>query len=620
MRRLVPLFIPIILPAVVNAYSYAFLRAKGEKLDAHTVRHYNEPEPQSCQRITHSPKFGWASGIRLWTNQDLGRGPWAFIFYADSAWCDEHGNIPVLVMYCNKPTRSPYTLQIADFEPLAALMKDSTTIWDLRSWEEIQPGTIKWRLFIEDLNLVPGQIAYDSGGRWGDTLAPVNPEIARVKMWATPMDRFDRPQSVLKDDQAMEEILGEDVGFNKYSKGIDEAPFLTRQPTTEKWARIFGIGDIDSGEFVGRNLRARVGQPLTEKWANILDVKDVAPEGIEGEDEWGGDMEFEGGSEEGEWSVREGEVPRDPKIEDEVLSESVRPENGSQDDRIPVEIKIENNEVGWSSNEEQDLGVQNTLPPKIPAIEEKNEEPIDTKEEPFSTVGQRAQSTVLEPVGKIETTSEPVEEGNQYPQPEPEPVDVQEINSEQQSNFQSGMEEEEHQYIDVDSQSILSDLIGVRPSRPSREFTSIPLHNIPGFGEVIHGFSIGLSDHLQRQYAIADQGIRELGRGKWDWQNKRQMKAIIDELTSTVDERKATAEKRRRKLPRRKKTQAPLADRLMYQIAADNGEEQEFESLIEDMSSRADIRRSRNQKKSQQDIVDLLVPASKGRGKKNKPN
>ncbi|KAF3184134.1 hypothetical protein TWF751_000131 [Orbilia oligospora] len=599
MRYLGPFVISLVLPAFADAYSYAFLRENGNITDPRTVRvEYNSTEPSPCRVINYSLDTG--------------------------LHCDHHANIPVLVVYCNKPVKNPFTLQLADFEPLTALMKGSTAmIWKLRSWEEIKPGTRKWRLFIEDLNLVPGQMAFDSTGRWGDDLLPVDPEIARVQMWATPTDRFDRPQAVLKDSKAMEEILGEEFGFDRYSRGIDEAPFLTNQPTTEKWARIFAFGDINPRELVGLDPRAVVGQPTTEKWAGIFEIGDVsvpAAEGFEGLG-WGDDMELE--ESEDRWSM--GTVPGDiidQKLEG-GLDGSVRPEHGSEDE-VPVEIKIENNEVDWFSDNQEDSEERNTPPSNlnIPGpgginptieIERKNEEPVDTKEEPLSIMAERARSAISEPVEKIETTSEAVE-GNQYLLPVEETAN--EVDSEKQDIPQSGIEEESPNSADMDYQSIISEVIGSKPSRPLREFTSIPLQAVPGLGKANQGFAIGLSDHLQRQYAIADQGIRELGRSEWDWNNKRQMGRIVNELTSSPESRKSTARKRLKKLPRWKKTQSSLGERLMYQIAAaDDGEKQE--SLFENESPRT-ARRGKNPKKSQQEIVDLLVPQSEGKEKKTK--
>ncbi|KAF3194039.1 hypothetical protein TWF225_008217 [Orbilia oligospora] len=599
MRYLGPFVISLVLPAFADAYSYAFLRENDNITDPRTVRvEYNSTEPSPCRVINYSLDTG--------------------------LHCDHHANIPVLVVYCNKPVKNPFTLQLADFEPLTALMKGSTAmIWKLRSWEEIKPGTRKWRLFIEDLNLVPGQMAFDSTGRWGDDLLPVDPGIARVQMWATPTDRFDRPQAALKDSKAMEEILGEEFGFDRYSRGIDEAPFLTNQPTTEKWARIFAFGDINPRELVGPDPRAVVGQPTTEKWAGIFEIGDVsvpAAKGFEGLG-WGDDMELEE-SEDG-WSM--GTVPGniiDQKLEG-GLDGSVRPEHGSEDE-VPVEIKIENNEVDWFSDNQEDSEERNTPPSNlnIPGpgginptieIERKNEEPVDTKEEPLSIMAERARSAISEPVEKIETTSEAVE-GNQYLLPVEETAN--EVDSEKQDIPQSGIEEESPNSVDMDYQSIISELIGSKPSRPLREFTSIPLQAVPGLGKANQGFAIGLSDHLQRQYAIADQGIRELGRSEWDWNNKRQMGRIVNELTSSPESRKSTARKRLKKLPRWKKTQSSLGERLMYQIAAaDDGEKQE--SLFENESPRT-ARRGKNPKKSQQEIVDLLVPQSEGKEKKTK--
>ncbi|KAF3143382.1 hypothetical protein TWF703_010795 [Orbilia oligospora] len=611
MRYLGPFVISLVLPAFADAYSYAFLRENGKITDPRTVRvEYNSTEPSPCRVINYSLDTGLVIGMKLWTNTDLGRGPWAFLFYADSQHCDHHANIPVLVVYCNKPVKNPFTLQLADFEPLTALMKGSTAmIWKLRSWEEIKPRTRKWRLFIEDLNLVPGQMAFDSTGRWGDDLLPVDPEIGRVKMWATPTDRFDRPQTVLKDSKAMEEILGEEFGFDRYSRGIDEAPFLTNQPTMEKWARIFAFGDINPKELVGPDPRAVVGQPTTEKWAGIFEIGDVSVPVVEGFESpgWGDDMELEE-SEDGWRSM--GIVPGnmiDQKLEGGGLDGSVRPEHGSEDE-VPVEIKIENNEVDWFSDNQEDSEERNTPPSNlnIPGpgginptieIERKNEEPVDTKEEPLSIMAERARSAISEPVEKIETTSEAVE-GNQYLLPVEETAN--EVDSEKQDIPQSRIEEESPNSADMDYQSIISELIGSKPSRPLREFTSIPLQAVPGLGKANQGFAIGLSDHLQRQYAIADQGIRELGRSEWDWNNKRQMGRIVNELTSSPESRKSTARKRLKKLPRWKKTQSSLGERLMYQIAAaDDGEEQE--SLFENESPRT-ARREKNLKKSQQEI------------------
>ncbi|KAK6331902.1 hypothetical protein TWF718_002440 [Orbilia javanica] len=607
MRRLVLLASSLTLP-VTHAYSYAFLREKADTLHPNSpIFEYSDTEPKSCRKINSRLETGVVNGMRLWTNALLGRAPWAFLFYTDSEGCDHHGNIPTLVVYCNKPVSNPFTFQLADFEPLAALT-EGPGLWTLKSWEEIKPGTAKWRLFIEDLDLVPGQFAFDRVGRWGDSLTAVDPEIARVKMWATPTDRFDRPQKFLRDEELMREALGEDLGFDRYSRGLDEAPFLTKQKATEKWAGIFGIADLAAGDLVGPNPETVVRQPTTEKWAAIFGVGDVGF-GL------GGGMEEEGE----EWSMG---VPRQ-KLEDEMVSvdESLWGQYGSEY-QVPVEIKIENKEATWSNDDSQGRPAEGVTPPldipksenpgpgiEIPRTSNYNQ-PIDTKEELDSTVGQRAQSTAFEPVEKIEATSEvpAVEEGNQDPRFVKQEANS-DVKSERLSSPRNNMEEEVYRPGGTAYNDMINELVG---TRPLGGYEPIPLRAIPSLGDINGEVSMGLSDSLQRQYVIADQGIRELGRNTWDWGNRRQMGKIVDELASTPDKRKLTAERRRKELPRWRMVETPLVERLKYQTAAENGEE-EAGSLSEEDLLGVVRKRIKGQRMSQQEIVDLLVSASGGR-------
>ncbi|KAK6511241.1 hypothetical protein TWF481_000162 [Arthrobotrys musiformis] len=647
MRRLAPVLLAITstLP-VTDAYAFAFLREKAHSLHVnHPIHEYNSTDPKPCQRINYLLDTGPVTGIRFWTNRDLGRAPWAFLFYADSQACDHHGNIPALVVYCNKPVENPYSFQLADFENLKGLVGNGGGMWTLKSWEEVEPNTPKWRLFIEDMNLVPGQMAVDRVGRWGDYLAAVDGDVARVKMWVTPTDRFDRPQAVLRDEGLMEEELGEGVGFERYSRGLDEAPFVTNQAATEKWAGVFGIGDIRASELVGGDPRRVVKLPATEKWAAIFGVGGVEVPplgGMGGLGRYINDMELEEGD---GGSVDSGEE-KEEQFGEEVLSggNSVKGEyNGGSMFEVPVQIKVEDEGVDWLSSSDNQ-GDNDDAPPSdtIPGLgnlepdsesQRINQDPLNInsniKEEPASARGEPALSTMPEPVEKIEATSNAIQEEereeitNRYPRPV-----KQEVNSlanepaqyGRQSNLRGGIKEEieleDPQADGVGYGSMLSELIG---NKPLERFTPMPLHAITGLEDFSPELAMGLSDNLQRQYEIADRGIRELGCGKWDWRNRRQMNRILKELGTTKDVRSLRAKRRQRELPSWKRGQLSLSERLPCQVAVGD-EEDEAEDGSQDLNfdEEESPRRVRKPKVSQQEIVDLLVPASQGQGRLKK--
>ncbi|KAK6346162.1 hypothetical protein TWF730_010494 [Orbilia blumenaviensis] len=525
-----PLFTTIlILPSTINAYAYSFLRSKESSIFSPSLLTYEYTDPttpKQCQRINYYTSSGSVTGLRLWTNKLLSRGPWAFLFYADSTACDHHGNLPVLVVYCNIPSEAPYTFQLADFEPLMGLMESNNardgTIWKFKSWEEIKPGTTKWRLFIEYLNLVPGQMAFDGRGRWGDDLKAVNPRVARVKMWRTTTGRFDRPLEVLRDENLMYDALGEDEGFDRFGRGVEGGAGVI-QEATERWARVFGIGNGGGGDNgVGK---IGVRQPTMAKWAAIFEIDDDG-------------MELEAPQELKSPNHRQ-------NLEDDILSlgGTVKAEHQSNY-RFPANnVKVEEGQEMISGNQEPSgpLGVKLE-------VQELGGGNMGVKYETVSNQAAPARSTWAENVEKIEDISEAAgSEGRPRFLRTGSRSGSERLNN--SPNYGTG---EQKRPGRGDWQAISDDILSrpglgsIKEPTVNSKFTSFPMQNIPGLGNLNRGFLKGMSENIQWQFALADQGILDLGRNQWNWRDPDEMGQITEELTLPSGLRRHTAERRRK--------------------------------------------------------------------------
>ncbi|KAK6524750.1 hypothetical protein TWF281_011650 [Arthrobotrys megalospora] len=619
MCRLI-LVVAILTLPVSNAYTFSFMREGFDNWQYNGISHeYDSLDPKSCQKVNYLQGAGPLAGIKLWTKPDLGRAPWAFLFYADAQTCSANGNSPTLVIYCNKPVSNPDgssdTFQLVDLEPLRELLPRSELL-RYRSWEEIMPGTDKWRLFIEDLNLVPGQMALDSVGRWGERLEPVDPELTRVKMWYLPINNFDEAATVLRDDQLMEQALGKELGFDRFSKGLDDAEFVVRQPTTDKWASIFGIKDIDPNGANGPEEAADVPrQSAIDKWASIFGIPDIDPLDLEsvGDD----DVEF---------LDRLNRMPG--KLEDDIssLDESLKREYGSDDSDaysgVPVEIKIENSGFDDSSDsqeapsefddetekvevdsnpveilkkEEPKSAKKEELVERVygPAQSTKKEELVERVDSPAQSMEEALAESIEEPIEKIEINSQiadedriPIlkkEEAKNEMELE-EPIEKIEITSQsadgnriptfkkEEAKNEVELEINPQHESEEEDQSVTSGYYnlpsGFDLTRASIGFAPIPLEVLPSFMNVDRKHLIGISDNLQRQYAIAGKGVEELGHERWNWRNADETKRIAEELKTSLDSRLA-ARRQRKELSRRLQVPSPRSRILAGYVTDD---------------------------------------------------